>query len=197
MQQNNQQHQPFFKEKWFFILLAVSFVVVIVSVVFKLFTPPTPKLAPAQDNSWQGITPGFSDLADVQAKMGEPIKIEKTTFGTKLQYRSKYPTMPHEIQTNQQGEVQFIKQYLDYENPENINDYQGSFGEADLELFMLNNSPLKAYIYLDKGVVILAHSSDGAVEQKWYFTPTTKKAFLQSWGKNLSKKGSGPEEFNP
>jgi hypothetical protein len=177
--------QPAWRQYWYVWFFAAVFLAFAAAYVLRVLTPP--KQPPAQENTWKGITPGKSSLQDIQQKLGPPIDQQQTPEGLKLKYQSTYPTLPNEV-TVQNGSttVTFIKEFVDFKANEKLQDYITKYGQYDLNLFDQESGfAVRAYVFLKQGVVIIAHSKDGSVEQKWYFEPTTKELFLQFWGKDL------------
>ncbi len=188
---------PAWREYWYVWFFALVFIALVVAYVLRILTPPKP--LPDQANTWKGITPGKSSLQDIQQKLGPPINQRQTGDGLKLEYQSTYPTLPNEVVVqNGSTTVTFIKEYVDFKANEKLSDYVEAHGKYDLDLFDEESGfATRAYVFLDEGVVILAHVKDGSIEQKWYFQPTTEELFMQSWGKNLNEDGGSPEEVAP
>ena len=183
----------FWKEYWYVGLGIIIFVVLIVSQIFRLLTPQP---VPIQENSWREVTPGYSSLDQLTEKLGPPLSTEKNELGTALYYQSDFPVFPNAVVVDQSNTVQFIKEYIPYDPNHLLTQYIEQFGQPDLELIDEKTGPAtRAHVFLQKGVVIIAHISGGTVEQKWYFSPTTKEAFLRSWGRDLTDQESGPEKF--
>jgi hypothetical protein len=183
--------KSFVREYWYAFFFMGMFVLLAAAYIFRAFTPYTP-VNVVQDNTWNAVTPGLSTLQDVQSKLGAPESVQKIDQGTQLNYKSIYPTQPNQVIANAEGKVIFIKENVDYNNKENLSTYIEKFGQPDFALFT-PDGPLKSHVFLTKGIVIVAHLKDNSVEQKWFFEPTTKETFLQSWGKDLSDEESGPE----
>jgi len=144
------------------------------------------------ENNWQGITPGYSSINDVQTKLGNPVNSQQTSDGVELSYDSGYPALPHQVVTDNQGLVHFVKEHLMYDKTHTISQYTADWGQPDLELWEVSN---KAYVFLSKGMVVIASPTSGVVYQKWYFAPTLEEDFLSSLGTSLSVDELGPEGF--
>lgn len=185
----------FWKEYWYVALGILFFLMLVIAQLFRVLTP---KIIPIQQNSWQGLTPGYSRLEDVVGNLGQPLSTEDIREGTALYYQSDFPVFPDEVIVNTTNTVQFIKEFVPYNADHTLQQYTQEFGQPDLELYDQDTGyASKAYVFLQQGLVIIAHISGQTVEQKWYFVPTTQQEFLQSWGKNLTDQGNPPEEFDP
>lgn len=186
------QWVDFFVSHWFVTLIVLAFVLTIVSLIIRSLLPKT---VPIKENSWNGITPGYSGYAQLLEKMGPPLETTETAEGFELKYQSDFLALPNQVVTSKEGTVQFIHEYLKYDPGHVLKTYVEQYGKPDLVLNDPRSGPaLQAHVFLKYGVVIIAHVKDGSVEQKWYFSPTDQDTFLKSWGENLSEAGSAPEQ---
>ncbi|MBD3250841.1 MAG: hypothetical protein GF381_04730 [Candidatus Pacebacteria bacterium] len=195
LEQNKpKQLTSFYKQTWFVVLMSIALISIIISAIFGVISSRIATKTTEQENTWRELTPHQSKLKDVYQKLGEPIAVEKNELGNKLLYESDYPVLPHEIVVNDQQNLVFIKEYVSIEVDENISQYQQQWGQADLTEYTRENSPRKALVYLDEGVVLISHGVDGSIEQKWYFPPATEEKFLEMWGNELSETGGAEPE---
>ena len=173
--------KSFVKEYWYVFFFIFIFLVVAIAQIMRILTPPS---VPTQENTWGGITPGHSSLNSVVDILGEPIGSTIVNGQTTLEYSSSYKTLPNQVIINPNTQrVAFIKEYVAYKENQQLNDYINKLGEYDFALTdKLSGDSSLAYVFLTKGVVILAHKKTGLVEQKWYFEPLSEEVFLQSWG---------------
>ena len=189
----------FIKKQWLPLLIGAVALILILSAIFHILTPPQPARPPADaQNAWQGIVPNFSSVTDVQRVFGQPLASKQTDNGTELRFKSEFPALPNTVVADSQGKVLFMKEYVPFkaENPDTLNNYVQKWGQPDLELFEPTaGNAVRAHVFLSKGVVVIAHINGGVVEQKWYFSPTTQETFLTSWGKALSNEAEGPESL--
>jgi len=202
MQENNKtsnsiQKKDFstkIKENWLPIFISLSFIIVIISLIIRNILPEE---IPIQENTWNGITPGYSKYEQLVEKMGVPIDSVETKDGFEIKYQSEFLAIPNKVETDKEGTVQFIKEFVKYDSTHNLSQYIKEFGKPDLVLSDRESGiSLRANVFLTQGLVIMAHVKDGSVEQKWYFTPIDQKEFLSSWGKALSLEAHGPEGSN-
>lgn len=185
--------KSFFVEYWFVLLFAFALIALIVVYILRAITPPGP-----QTNTWNDITPGYSQVDDVTKQFGQPIGQESFGGGQKLSFQSDYPSRPNDVVVDQSGVVQFMKEYLPLDSEEYLQEYVLEYGQPDLVLIdTITGDAFRAYVFLKQGVVLLAHIADDSVQQKWYFAPTSAEIFLQSWGSSLTNEESGPEAFDP
>lgn len=182
----------FFTSHWFVILLVLSFILAVVSIFIRSMLPET---TPVGENTWNNITPGFTNYNQLVEKMGPPLESVETKDGFDLKYQSDFLAIPNRVVTDKDGKVQFIKEFLKYDENHLLKQYTDKYGNPDLVLTDPESGPaVEAHVFLKQGLVIIAHVNDGSVEQKWYFSPTTRQNFLSSWGKKLSDDGPQPEE---
>ncbi len=182
----------FFVSHWFVILLILSFIITLVSIIVRSMLPEN---VPINDNTWNNITPGFSSYSQLVEKMGPPLESVETEDGFELKYQSDFLAIPNEVVTDKEGKVQFIKEYLIYDETHLLKQYTDKYGQPDLILNDPQSGPaVEANVFLQAGLVIMAHVNDGSVEQKWYFSPTNRQVFLNSWGEQLSDEGPQPEK---
>jgi hypothetical protein len=180
-------------KKWLVVFVVVSIVTIISSITFSITSQ---KIIPAQENTWKTATPGHEFSTIIQEKLGTPLEIKNTALGREYHYSSDFPTYPSTVLVSDSNEILFIKERLSY-NPEyNVQTYIENFGEPELILnYPRISYSVKANVFLNKGIVIFAHIADGSVEAIWYFEPTNKEKFLESWGKELTIEEKGPEVF--
>lgn len=189
---SKKQWLDFLTGHWFVIFIVVAFVVTILSLVVRSLLPKT---VPIKENTWKGITPGFSDYAQLLGEMGPPLETIETETGYELKYQSDFLALPNQVVTSKTGTVEFIHEYLKYDPTHLLKNYIDQYGKPNLVLNDPRSGPaLQANVFLKYGVVIVAHVKDGSVEQKWYFSPTDQETFLRSWGENLTEEGSAPEK---
>jgi len=179
------------KNKYLYLFGFFGFLLV-VSAILRVLTPDTT----IAENTWQEITPGKNSSADVQKKLGSPIGVTQYSEYNVLQYDSPFPTMPHEVAIDKNNLVIFIKEYLTYDENHRLDQYLDQYQETDLELYApMISEAVKAHVFLEEGLVIIAHMKNGAVEQKWYFIPTDKEVFIKSWEKELTQIQKGPDRL--
>jgi len=169
-------------------------IIVLISALIRLLTPAT---APTSEfNTFGGtVTPGYSKIDAVTEKLGQPLTKKTTDLGQLYEFTSDYPTRPNLAVSAEDGTVTFIKEFLPFDTDERISTYLTELGQPDFKLKDTeSSSALDAYVFVDEGLVLLAHLDGGVIEQKWYFIPTTPEIFIASWGRNLSTQGEGPEQ---
>jgi len=181
-------------QHWLIIFISSLVFLLILSAILRTLTPPTPPSH--HSNAWNFIVPGISSVADVTKQLGQPSGVTKNNYYTTLQYSSDFPTIPTQVGINKSGVVIFIKERLVYDKNHTLEQYINQFNQPELSLFVSDASiAAKAYVFLDEGLVVIAHTQDNTVEQKWYFSPTNQQSFLQSWENELSQNQPGPEKF--
>lgn len=187
---------PLWREYWYVTFLVVAFIVLTVSFIIRSLLPPAP--TPEQSNSWNTITPGFSTLQQAAAQLGQPLESKQTNRGIETTFSSYNSFLPHQVVSDQGGIVRFAKEFIRSSPEHTLDQYTNEYGLADLQLIDHESSDaLTAHVFLEEGLVVLAHNADQTVEQKWYFEPTDETTFMRSWGVNLETEGHGPELVIP
>jgi hypothetical protein len=186
---------PFYKRKWFLVVILVVVIAGTTAALLRVFTPDLIPQTP-QSNTWGAITPGKTDANKVVAALGQPINSFERDGKTIMQYTSIYPAAPNEVTLDAVGTVAFIKEQVTYDPNHTLSKYTAEFGQEDFSLFAPQISrAVKAHVFLKKGVVVVAHINTQAVQQKWYFVPTTQTQFMSLWGEDL-KAQDAPESLN-
>jgi len=192
--QPQQTTKPFWREYWYVLLFIIAFIILLITYILRSLTPQIP----IQENSYQGITPGYSKIGDFKTKFGQAREVIETNRGTQYNFAPEFESVQNnEVVTDQAGTIQFIKELVPFNREHNLQVYTQVWGDYDLHLHKQSFAPaVWAYVFLNKGVVIFAHIDGDVVEEKWYFTPTSEANFLKSWGENLTDTGSGPEQLD-
>lgn len=185
---------PVWREYWYVTLMILAFVILTVSILIRSLLPePPPKTG--QSNSWGVITPGFSTINQAAEQLGNPLTSTQTSQGVESTFTSFNSFTPHQVVADDKGTVRFAKEYLRTSADNTLEQYTTKYGQPDLQLIdKEGNDALIANVFLQQGLVILAHNVDNTVEQKWYFEPTDRATFLTSWGSSLGTEGHGPEK---
>lgn len=177
----------FFKKYWYFVLLA--FLVTTLGIL-KLSTKTVviPPSLPPTENSWNGIVPGSSSIQQVEKTLGQPIKIERVEGKTIYLYPSEIENWPNQIFVSEQNnKTEGVKRFFPPKE-ENYSFFINKYGNPDKELFGPHSqSGFSVFVFLEKGLAIVANKKSDLVLEIWYFSPTTLEEFLASWGKNLSE----------
>lgn len=181
------------KNKYLYLFGFFGFLL-LVSAVLRALTPSIG----TSENSWQELTPGRSSINDVRKKLGDPQNVVSYGGYSVLEYDSSFPTMPNEVAVDDDNQIIFIKEHLTYDENHKIDQYLAQYQESDLELYApMVSEAVKAYVFLEEGLVVISHLQNGAVEQKWYFVPTDKQTFIKSWEKELTQVQKGPDRLIP
>lgn len=192
----NQPQIPLWKEYWYVTFLVIAFIILTISFIIRSLLPTPP--APNQSNTWETITPGYSTIQQAAEQLGAPIDSKQTNRGIETTFSSYNDFLPHQVVSDQGGTVRFAKEFIHSSLDHTLDQYINEYGSADLQLIDHESSDaLTAHVFLEEGLVVLAHNADQTVEQKWYFEPTDEATFLNSWGINLETEGHGPELVIP
>ena len=182
------------KVVWIFlVVLAVLFVVFsIIQQFVPIYQPPV------QENSWKNITPGYPITEKLAAELGPPVEVTNLPGEKKrVSYQSSdFKSYYNEVYLDSDNTVEFVKVPLAYNESRTLTEYTSLYGDPDFSLY---NSELgfgiKAFVFLDEGVAVIANEKTLVLEGLWYFEPATKEDFLSSWGRDLTPQASYPEAF--
>ena len=187
--------KKFIKEHWFLIFLAFL-ATVLVTLKFLIYITPIP-LQPSsvsQSNTWKEIVPQVSTSKDLQKILGQPIDIQKEKDLVVYFYPSETENWPTKIYVSETTQkVTLIKRFFPSPS-ETYQSFISQFGPPDKELFGPHQGAgFSVFVFLKKGVAIVANPNSGMILEIWYFSPTTLEDFLSSWGKDLTS--TPPERF--
>lgn len=188
----------------FFILVFLT----VVSIVLRLLTPQ------GRDQASLGAspTPSSSNISNLTKFRGHSVGdiisgTSLTSFGTLLDtknigqekkylFSSDYISKPNAVIVDSTNRIIAIEEnVLGTSNKEYVSEFTSTLGSPDLELYNLAiGESVKTYVYLNHGIAITAHTTDGSVEQKLFFPPTSREAFLTDHVDTLSLTPTdGPE----
>lgn len=190
--------KPFYQQKWFYYFLGIMAFLSVASFVLRVIT--TNKLSQTQPDqaAWQGIQPGQVVEDSLLEKIQTPLINQKTTPSGKIfQFESPYPLYPNQIIVDQNNRVIAIEEQLPPESIETVDQLEQQYKSADLVLPLKENAFLKAYIFLEQGVMLIANPTNKIIERRWYFEPTDEETFFNNWNHMFSNQGSGPEQLVP
>lgn len=178
------------------IFLGVLAVLFVGAAIIQQFIPI--EEPPVQENTWQGLTPGFKMTAKLNAELGEPVTVKNLPAEKqRISYQSDdFKVFYNDVIVDKDGVVEFIKVPVAYNESHTLAEYISLYGEPDFELYAPHHGAnIKAYTYLEEGVSVFANAETKVVEQLWYFEPTDQETFLFLWGEPLSENYSEPESF--
>ena len=139
------------------------------------------------------IKPGEKLSAKLKDQL--PItRVDKKQGTTLFNLRSDFSAKDNLVIVNQDDEVIFTKTHFVYNPNHLVKQYVDEYGEPDLVLEAPQISDaVEAHVFLNDGLLVIAHKQDGSVEQVWRFKPTSRELFLASWGKELRPRGTLPQ----
>jgi hypothetical protein len=133
------------------------------------------------------VTPGTTRFDSVSGIFGDMISEQRTRTGRiyEFDWRGRY--QPITVIVDNNGFIQYIRtpqfgsSYGDLDN----HIRERGLGDPDLEWYLHNQFNMKAYVYLNEGIVFEAEEYNREVITIRYFTPTTREEFLRTWGSDL------------
>ena len=182
--------------KLIWIFMAVLAVLLLISAVVRLFV--VVEEPPVQQNTWQGLTPGFAITQNLAEQLGTPVSVENLPAEKKqVSYKAQdFKAYYNEVVVDKDGTVEFIKTPIAYSDENTLTQYTTLYGEPDFSLYASHISDsLRAHVFLDEGLTVIANETTLVIEELWYFQPTDKETFMLQWGSQLSEYPSGPEAF--
>lgn len=138
-------------------------------------------------NTWNNITVG-QKVSESNLKALNPILVEENENNVSYKYESGFTAFPNEVVISKNQTAQFIKEYLVSDKNHVLDYYIEQLGQYDFELGVPEiGHSVSAAVFLKDGLVIVFDSTAQikTVVQKWYFEPTDKNTFLETWGSSL------------
>lgn len=170
------QTVQFIKSQWLLIVLAAGSIILVSLSLISSFRTKAPE-AP-QSASWQqNIYAGQTTKAEVESKLGPPIKTEEKDGKTIYSYQSINQYRPHQIELL--GEkVVTIKEQVIKDEKGKLNDYIQKYGPPEAEIFGTHGTTSPGHFWGKIGLLVYAGNFDGTIIEIWYFQPTTLEKFL-------------------
>lgn len=183
-----------FKNRLIKIIIALLFLSSIVFIVFNVYTSSkknssfqnTDVSNQAVDLSW--ILPGKTEKNEIISRFGEPNKSVTTATNETLFYNSKISTRNNQI-IIEGGIVILVKEMFSYTDEKKISNFSEVYGLPNYSLFGPDSAGgNKLYVYPDKGIAYIGQPKFDALEEVWYFSPTTIDDFKKRLAPNYSEK---------
>lgn len=194
-EQSKQPIQSRYK-KFIWIFLSVLAILFVIATAVQQFIPI--EEPPIQENTWQGLTPGFKLTPKLLETLGAPVKVESLPAEKqKVSYTSEhFAAYYNEVIVTKDGIVEFIAVPTKYEETHTVSNYITLYGQPDIELYASHISTnSKAHVFLNEGIAVISKSTSSIVTEIWYFQPTDRETFLNTWGEELTPESSYPEAF--
>lgn len=182
-----------FRNRYIRFIAALLFMSSVAFIVFNVYNSQRNRV-PSVNNGvevkpfrFQEIQPGETTKEDVVKKLGEPVK---STGGTNLEtllYNSTSKTRDDNIVV-ENGIVVLIKEVVSYKDPKRVSDITNLYGLSTYSFFGPDSAGgNKLYVYPDKGIAYIGKPKLDALEEIWYFAPTSIENFKQKWAPNYSE----------
>ena len=174
-----------------FVLLSLSSVAYIIFKVYVSKKTPTPvqnSNPVTKPADLSAIVPGTTTREEVIGKLGMPIKNIQTAGDETLSYNSTNKNLDSQI-IIEKGVVVLVKEMVSYSDTKKVSGISKKYGVAIYSLFGPNSAGgSKLYIYPDKGIAYIGNPEFDALEEIWYFVPTSINDFKKKWAANYSEK---------
>lgn len=167
------------KKIW--VLIALFFVFLIVGYFFVLRqssvnTLPTPTPPTSPQVSFRGISAGTSNAQDVMSLLGQPVRQDQIQEVRRLVYESGIGNRPINVEVDNTGSVDLIKEPISSQIL--FSSFQKDLGGYDAILYGdFSRLGYGLYVYLQRGVAILANPKTNKVEERWFFAPSDLVTF--------------------
>ncbi len=169
----------------FFITIIITIYVIVKpdSRDVTIVTPtPTPTLLPSLYN---GINLEIASGSAVISRLGSPLRSD--AFQGVITYI--YPTAEKgrntSVELYENGRVRRIIEPVI--NRQLFSSVASGLGAADMELYGKHEKlGFRLYVYLPRGIALLANPSTQEVRERWYFPVTSASAFLEGLGIGFS-----------
>ncbi len=174
------------------LLIFLLSLLVVVILVTELFARRLPQETAV--NAWKNIIPGKTTPEEVESSLGQPQQKAEIEGKMTYFYQSPIPDWPDKIQLSEdQKVVEIIKHYFPSAS-ENYQSFLDKYGSPDKELFGPHaQAGFSVFVFLQKGVAVIANPDSGKVMEIWYFPPKNLGEFLTLYGKDLSS--TPPKQF--
>lgn len=177
----------FYKKYWLIIVLAFIATSLLLIKIFLVPNNTETQASPTpQANNFNGILPGKTKIQDANLILGTPDPKQSDISQNMIAYPRQEGSRPNEVYTDDNQVITLIKQKV---ATGNLSDFKQRYGNPESEFFgPAANSGFKLYLYLSKGLGVVASQEDGTALEVWYFQPMKESEFLQQpWAKSLSK----------
>jgi len=170
---------------------------ILLTIFIRTIVPKTPqKRQISESGSIFELQPGFI-LSEEELGKLQIVKQKPLGTNTILETKSGFDSKNNEIIIDEKNKVIFVKEHVVYDANHTLQQYISKIGKPDLVLETPTISDaIQAHVFLEEGLVIIAHKLDNTVQQRWSFEPTIEQAFLASWGKEMKPDGS-PSSQDP
>lgn len=181
-------------------IILILFIISLIStlyIYFKVSTnnkvkvdKPTPILQTTdQIASFNGITPGITNMDKVNELLGYPVEAKLSgDYGIDL-YKTDNPNRFNRV-ISENGQVKMVQVELTEVNKK-AEEIRKTYGIAPYILYSKNpSSVFDLFVYLKNGIAFKGHH-DGTVLEIWYFEPTDSiENFISTWAKDYSTEKS-------
>lgn len=165
--------------KKFLPILAVAFVMGVISYFITSKSKPSVLPPALQVHSWKGVVPGKTTTQEIQKSLGAPLSSVPTGTGVVLTYPSSNEYWNNEI-TTQQNRVVFVKERAFPLTEGSYEERKKNFTSTPIQLYGPDSIiDICLFVYVEQGTALLANPNTNVLYEQWYFPPTTFNQFLQ------------------
>ncbi len=170
------------KRRWYILVLVG---VLILTIVFRFFTPESSLPPTTEFNTWNAIEPGRSDSEAVIAAMGVPLQISQVGSAQKYDYPSVFARHPNVV-VLENDRAQVIERFISASESGTFTTLKEKLGKPEAVRYSEEwGITYSMDVYPSKGTAIIGN--DTAVFSIWYFPPMTQAQFDTTIGKNLTE----------
>lgn len=180
----------FLKRRWYiFVLVGI----LILTIVFRFFTPEVSLPPTTEFNTWNSIEPGRSDSEDVIAAFGVPLQISQVGSAQKYDYPSVFARHPNVV-VLEKDRAQVIERFISASESGSFTTLKEKLGRPETKRYSEEwGTTYTMEVYPSQGIAIVGN--DTAVFSIWYFPPMTQQQFDTTIGKNLTASESKAHPF--
>lgn len=173
-------------------LTAILLIIIVILTGLKLLFGST--ITKKQDNTFQNITPGKTSQKNLEKNFGKPVLIEPLGNNDVYYYPVETQNWSNLFYVNKDKQtVDLIKNYSPGKE-ESYQSFINRFGNPDKKLYGPHaQNGFFVFVFLTKGVAVVANPDSGLIMEIWYFAPTTNEDFMIKYGQGLST--ILPEQF--
>jgi hypothetical protein len=168
-----------------------------ITIIFRQRQTPQQQRAPVDQgptpSTYKGLFPGLSTEEDTVRAIGEPIR--KDTMGeiTTLVYPSGINDIPVNVDLGPDNKVFRVVEPVGKNST--LNTLSAGLGKEDAVLYgLFEDQGFQLYVYLGRGVAILANPVTEEVRERWLFPPMGFIAFKQIYAPALTTSSNANQQ---
>ncbi|PIS08892.1 hypothetical protein COT75_04365 [Candidatus Beckwithbacteria bacterium CG10_big_fil_rev_8_21_14_0_10_34_10] len=140
----------------------------------------------------QKIEQKKNQLKEIERNFGKAENESQEENLTIKEYPSKRAYTPHKIYLKNESPY-LIKKQVPFEDSQSLDEYLEKFPNSFTAFDNYLGQAYPLTVFLEEGLVVVAHISSKRIREIWYFLPITESDFFQTIGQDLTL--SPPQQF--